>query len=90
MSAAGRKTCTIRLGKIGVDGETILLSDGRRELRVRILRIDDRKVFRDLSDSDVLCEGFHNLKELEADLRQYYGNIAPEQPVTVIHFRMAD
>lgn len=86
MAATGRKTCTIRLGKVRVNGETVLLSDGGRELRVRILRIDDQKVFRDLADADIACEGYTGLAELENDLRQYYGDVDPNQPMTIIHF----
>lgn len=86
LAMKGRKTCTIRLGQISVHNSAVLLTDGTRSMRVQIAKVDNSKVFRGLTAEDAKCEGLAGVNELHADLRRYYGNIDPDQPVTVIHF----
>lgn len=90
LARRGRKKCTIRLGVANVIGGQIALTDGRHSFAVNILSVDADRSYRELSDSDARDEGFESLAELQADLRQYYGPIDPEQPMTVIRFEVAE
>jgi len=83
---AGKKTCTIRLGRASVAGTAITLTDGREQLRVQVLRTDTSKTFGQLGDVEASGEGFASIAELEADLRRYYRRIQADDPVTVIWF----
>ncbi|MCL5286504.1 MAG: ASCH domain-containing protein [Acidobacteria bacterium] len=83
----GRKTCTIRVGKIGVAGSEITLTDGVGKLKVEITAVDSTKLYSELTDRDAAEEGFNSLDELSHDLSRYYGRIDPNQPITVIRFR---
>jgi len=87
---AGKKKCTVRLGTIDVSGTDLLMTDGKQRIRIHISQVDNRKVYRELSEQEALDEGFCSLQELQEDLSKYYGRIDPEQPVTVIRFEVAD
>jgi len=82
----GKKTCTIRLGRASVAGTDLTLTDGREQLRVRVLRTDTSKTFGQLGAAEANGEGFSSVAELEADLRTYYRRIQADDPVTVIWF----
>jgi hypothetical protein len=86
LAILGRKRCTIRLGKIGVAGEHIALTDGKATLPVRITGVDASRTFVELDDQDARDEGFTTRAELVADLKQYYRAIDDRQPITVIYF----
>ncbi len=86
---SGRKTCTVRLGVVDVSGTEIYLTDGHERVKVRIAGVDNRRVFRELNNQDAVDEGFSSVEELREDLKTYYGNIDPEQPITVIRFVVA-
>jgi hypothetical protein len=86
----GRKTCTIRLGTASVASEIVTLTDGRDGIQVRILGVDASRVFDQISQIDAEAEGFDSLPQLHEDLRTYYGDVDPSQPVTVINFRRLD
>jgi hypothetical protein len=81
-----RKTCTIRLGTLGVEGPAVDLTDGHDNLRVRIVSVDNSRFYRDLCERDAHNEGFRTLEELRDDLTKYYGDIDPAQPITIISF----
>jgi hypothetical protein len=83
---AGRKKCTVRLGVARVAKPEMFLSDGRKNVPVRIIKVDSSRCFRDLTDQDALDEGFSKREELLADLRHYYPRSRDEDRVTVIHF----
>jgi hypothetical protein len=84
----GKKTCTIRLGTVGVGGDLLDLSDGTRTLRIRVSGIE-QKLYRELTDDHAQREGFKDLRELQDDLKKYYGRVDDEQPVTIINFDKA-
>lgn len=86
----GAKTCTIRLGVATVEKDDMTLSDGRRTVEVLVTQVDAGRLYRDLDISDAQEEGFESMDELDADLRQYYGAIDPNQPMTVIRFRLVN
>lgn len=64
----------------------ILMSDGRGSVRVRILKVDTSRTFREISLPDALDEGLGSREELIQDLRQYYPHAADGDPTTVIYF----
>jgi hypothetical protein len=89
LARSGRKTCTIRLGTLGVDGARVDLTDGRNALPVRIVSVDTGKCYKDLREDHANNEGFGTLDELKNDLERYYGEIDPIQPITIISFELA-
>lgn len=84
----GKKRCTVRLGVIEVVGTDIFMTDGKQRVKIQISGVDNQRVYRELSDQDAWDEGFSSLEELQQDLKTYYGNIDPEQPITVIRFEV--
>ena len=88
LARIGRKTCTIRLGQLSVGQKIMYLSDGRESLRVEILNVDNRRVYSELTDHDAVMDGLESKKQLDEDLRKFYGEIDPNQPMTVIYFRV--
>lgn len=83
-----RKTCTIRLGKLGVSTDEVIFTDGREEVKARIEKVDNSRVYSELTDEEARLEGLGSLAELDDDLAKYYGKIDPMQPVTVIYFSL--
>jgi hypothetical protein len=90
LAKAGRKTCTIRLGKLSVEGDVLDLSDGRENVKIKLLCVENDKYFKDLNDSHAQREGFSKLEELVQDLKRYYRNIEDLQPITIINFKVLD
>jgi len=87
LARSGRKTCTIRLGKLDVAQDVIYLSDGRDKLKVRILKVDNSRIYGDLTDQDAIMDGLESKMQLDEDLRRFYGEIDPNQPITIIQFK---
>ncbi len=85
LANSGRKTCTIRLGTLNVDGEFMDLSDGRDSLKVVIISIGTCK-YRELTHQHAQWEGFCTVEELREDLAKYYRDVEPDQPITIIRF----
>jgi hypothetical protein len=85
----GKKTATIRLGVVNVDGEQVDLTDGSNSLKVRIVSVKTEP-YKNLSAEHAHWEGFATVEELQKDLEQYYRRIDPEQPVTTIRFERVD
>lgn len=83
---AGRKRCTIRLGKATVATSEILMTDGRKSVPVKILKVDNARCFKEISPQDAFDEGFDSREELIQDLRQYYPHTRDTDPITVIYF----
>src|SRR5271155_1962286 len=83
---AGRKRCTIRMGRAAVATPEILMSDGRSSVCVRITKVDASRSFKEISLQDALDEGFASREELIRDLRQYYPRAGDDDPITVIYF----
>jgi hypothetical protein len=84
-AGSGAKTCTIRLGRARVASDVVDLVAGNDALRVRVVSVSVER-YRDLSLDHARCEGFSSVDELRRDLEQYYRNIEPDQPVTIIRF----
>lgn len=86
----GRKETTIRLGRIVPRyREIIIHSGGRPACIAEIIGYRFKKIS-ELSDEDANRDGFRSLEELIRELRRRYGNISPEDDVTIIELRVID
>lgn len=85
----GLKTATVRLGNLSVANKTTFLTDGKRRIRIRVLSVEQGKLYKNLTDSDARRDGLNTREELQNDLVRCYGEIDPAQPMTVIHFRIS-
>lgn len=90
LAKAGKKTCTIRLGKLGVAREFVYLSDRRNRLKVRVLKVDNSRVYSELTDQDAIMDGLESKQKLDEDLKKFYGLIDQKQPMTVIYFQVLE
>ena len=83
---SGRKKATIRLGKVKVKyNELIVHGGGRPVAKIRVTNVVYKKV-RELTDEDAQKDGFKSLRELLEALRKVYGNLSPDDVVTIIEF----
>lgn len=87
---AGRKRCTIRKGQASVASDKMVLTDGRKEASIRIVRVENRCLFGQLNQQHATDEGFLTVADLISDLKQYYPNIADDDMLTVIYFEPAE
>jgi hypothetical protein len=85
---AGRKTCTIRAGLANVAADEIDLTDGQARARVKVVEVDTSKKFGELTQREVVGEGFATREELQQDLLQYYRALRADDPLTVIWFEL--
>jgi hypothetical protein len=85
----GKKTCTVRLGTLGIDQDILLLTDGKDSLRIKVERIDSDRVLSQLTPDDARMDGANSLEDLTAALKHFYGDIDSGQPMTVIYFSAA-
>jgi hypothetical protein len=88
LARIGKKTCTIRLGELDVAKRITNLIAGDEKLKIQISKIERSWIFSELTEQHAVSEGFNSLDQLYDDLRKYYGDIDPRQPVTVIHFEL--
>ncbi|BEP16973.1 ASCH domain-containing protein [Pyrofollis japonicus] len=85
---SGKKRATIRLGRVRVKYDELIIHGGGRPVaKVRVTNVAYKKV-RDLTDEDARKDGFSNLNELLDALRKAYGEINPDDIVTVIEFEV--
>jgi hypothetical protein len=86
----GRKTATIRLGELDVAQENVWLTDGNDKLRIKILKVNNQRTYNQLTDQDAFLDGLESKLQLADDLRRFYGEIAPDQTMTIIEFELED
>jgi len=85
---SGRKRTTIRLGRVHVKhNELIIHGGGRPVAKVRVTNIVYKRVS-ELTDEDAVKDGFRNRKELLEALRQMYGEFRDDDYVTIIEFEV--
>ncbi len=85
---SGRKKATIRLGRVNVKyNELIVHGGGRPVARVRVTSVVYKKV-RELTDEDARRDGFRNRAELLKALERAYGKIDLDDVVTIIEFEV--
>lgn len=86
----GVKRTTIRRGIVRPKyDEVIIHSGGRPICRAKIIRVDHKKV-KELTDFDAVKDGFGDLLELLEELDKLYGEIDPNEWVTIIEFRVVE
>jgi hypothetical protein len=90
LARIGRKSCTIRLGRVNVEDDVIYLSDGNEKLKVKIANVDSSRVYSQLTDEDAVSDGLESKEQLDRDLSRFYGKIDPMQPITIIHFMVLE
>jgi len=84
----GIKETTIRLGVVKPKyDEVIIHGYGRPLAKAKIVSVEVKRV-RDLTINDAKRDGFNSLKELLDALREAYGEIHEDDPVTIITLRV--
>ena len=78
------------MGMASVDGDRILVTDGTRDVPVRIIRVVNDRRFGELGEQEAHDEGFSSRDELVADLKKYYPRAIETDPVTIIYFEPLD
>lgn len=85
---SGRKRATIRLGIVRVKYDELIVHGGGRPVaKVRVTGVHYKRL-RELTDEDARKDGFRSLQELLRALRDVYGEISPDEPVTIIEFEV--
>jgi len=86
----GIKRTTIRRGIVRPRyDEVIIHSGGRPICRAKIIRVDHKKL-KDLTDYDAVKDGFGDLLELLEELDRLYGEINPNEWITIIEFKVVE
>lgn len=85
---SGKKKATIRLGLVKPRyNEMILHGGGRPIAKIKITNVRYKRV-KELDEKDAIMDGFKNLEDLIKHLRKAYGNINPDDLVTIIEFEV--
>ncbi len=83
---SGRKRATIRLGVVKLRyNELIVHGGGRPVAKIRVRNVYYKRV-KDLTDEDAVKDGFRSREELIKALRKTYGDVKPDDYVTIIEF----
>lgn len=90
LARRGQKRGTVRLGKLSVSKEVMDLTDGNISIKIKIVNVDNSRLYEQLTDDDARVDGFSTLEELQKDLRKFYRNIDQRQPMTVIQFALLE
>ncbi len=85
---SGRKRATIRLGIVKLKhNELIVHGGGRPVAKIRVTNVRYKKVS-ELTDEDAAIDGFRSKEELLEALRRAYGEVRPDDYVTIIEFEV--
>lgn len=85
---SGRKRTTIRLGRVRVKyNELIIHGGGRPVAKVRVTNVVYKRVS-ELTDEDAVKDGFGSREELLEALRHMYGEFRDNDYVTIIEFEV--
>ncbi len=86
---SGRKTSTIRLGKVVPRYDEVIIHGGGRPVaKAKITKVVYKKVS-ELTDEDARKDGYSSVEELLRDLEKIYGRkISPNDVVTIIEFQV--
>ena len=87
----GRKTTTIRLGRvIPLNDELYIQSGGRIVAKIKVKHVEFKKI-KDLTDEDARRDGFRSLRELIKNLKNVYQmRVSPDDIVTIIEFEVLE
>lgn len=84
---SGKKTTTIRLETKLKPGDTVFVKAGNETIgTAKIIGVTDRKL-KDLTEEDAGLDGFRNLRELRAELKDIYGPLNEETTLKLVRFR---
>ena len=85
---AGVKTATIRLGIVKPKKKQVLLHSGGKVLaELEITDVEVKKV-KELTDENAKEDGFQSKYQLIENLEKIYGRVRPDDPVTIIRFKV--
>ena len=86
---SGKKTTTIRLGRVVPKHDEIIIHGGGRPIaKAKIKRVVYKRV-RELTEEDARKDGYNSLEELLQDLEDVYGRrVYPDDIVTIIEFEV--
>ncbi len=85
---SGEKVSTIRVGIVKPKYREVIIHGGGRPIaKVKVTDVIYKKV-KELDDNDAKRDGFNSKDELINALRKVYGNISPEDLVTIIKFEV--
>lgn len=90
MIISGEKTKVLAFSEIIFTSTHIpFVFYGKPNIRVRILKIDYSRKFRELTIEEAVVEmGYTNLDELVTDVKGFYPDIEDESPLTTIEFEV--
>jgi hypothetical protein len=57
-------------------------------VEVRIVQVDAGRPYEGITDADAVADGLASRSRLDDDLRRFYGEIDPSQPMTRIWFAL--
>lgn len=84
----GVKKTTIRLGVVTPKYKEIIVHGGGRPVAViRIVNVKHKRI-KELTEEDAKKDGFSSVKTLIKELKKSYGNIKPDDIVTIIEFNV--
>ena len=85
---SGKKRATIRLGIVKLRYKELIVHGGGRPVaKVRVTNVRYKRVV-ELTDEDARLDGFKNREELLEVLRKAYGELKPNDYVTIIEFEV--
>jgi len=86
----GEKITTVRLGIVKPKYDEVIIHGGGRPIcKAKITRVE-HKMVKQLSDTDAIKDGFKNLLNLLEELEKFYGQLNPNDWVTIIEFKVLE
>ena len=87
----GEKKATLRLGiKDYKEGEEVIIRCGDKIIGKAVIREVNHKKFKDLSEEDVILDGYKNKEELKAALKRFYGEFSEDDVFTQLIFELSE
>ncbi len=88
---SGRKTATVRIGRINLrPGDAVLIHSGGYVLGRAVIKSVEEKAIGELTDEDAKMDGFRSRGELIDALKRHYKNIKPDTKVAVVQFELKE
>jgi len=86
----GEKITTVRLGIVRPKYDEVIIHGGGRPIcKAKIVRVEHKRV-KELSDADAIKDGFKDLLHLLEELEKFYGQLNPDNWVTIIEFKVIE
>jgi len=90
MILSGKKTTTIRPGKVVAKTKEFFIHAGGRIIARAILEDMKYKRLKNITDEDAKLDGFSSKEELKRELKGFYPGIKEHDWVTIIKFRVVE